>query len=64
MQDTFEDAEYVGVGKLRQSMNSENLEDLKRPIVVTGPRRDNTMAIFHSWDQWQEIMKVMSKVGQ
>jgi len=28
MQDTFEDAEYVGVGKLRQSMTSETLEDL------------------------------------
>ena len=56
--------EYVGVGKLRQRMTSDDLESLKRPLIVMGANRSDEprslpVAVLISYRQYLEMQEAL-----
>lgn len=50
------DMEYVGVGKLRQSMTAKSLEELHKPLAITGPNRAKPIAVMITWEQYMGVV--------
>jgi hypothetical protein len=51
--------EYVGVGKLRQTMTRDGLESLERPLLVLGARRTKPIAVIISYAQFLEMQEAV-----
>ena len=53
------EVEYVGVGKLRQSMTTKELSRLSRPLLVLGVNRRTPIAVMISYTQFLQMQEAV-----
>ena len=53
------EVEYVGVGKLRQSMTTGALEKLHRPLLILGVNRRKPIAVLINYESFLEMQEAV-----
>lgn len=62
--DTEISVEYVGIAKLRQRMNTADLDDLRIPMLVVDNRGGRPVAVIFNYSQYLAFQKVMTDFMQ